>query len=118
MIEAGRRARTQPPPPAVVWAALTEPQGDPVRPWLFLLADEQPPRILRADPPRLVVWSSLWPRRPDAVVRFDLAPRGAETLLSWTLLVEEPMPDASLAGHLRKRLNELVNRDLRAAFGQ
>ena len=102
----------------MVCAALSDPGGDPVRPWLHLLADEQPPRVLRAEPPRLVVWSSLWPRRPDAVVRFDLAPRGVETLLSWTLLVDDPMPDAALLGHLRKRLNELVNRDLRATFGQ
>lgn len=102
----------------MVCAALSDPRADPVRPWLHLLADEQPPRVLRAEPPHLVVWSSLWPRRPDAVVRFDLTPRGPETLLCWTLLVEAPMPDAALLGHLRKRLNQLINADLRATFGQ
>jgi hypothetical protein len=53
-------------------------------------------------------------------VRFDL-PRedgGHGTDLRWVLLVEEPVPDASFLGHLRKRLNELVNADLRYSFGQ
>ena len=101
----------------MVCAALSDPGGDPVRPWLHLLADEQPPRVLRAEPPHLVVWSSLWPRRPDARVRFELTPRGAETLLTWTLLVDPPMPDDALLGHLRKRLNQLVNAGLRGTFG-
>ncbi len=118
MLEAGRRERAQPPPPAVVCEALTRPDADPARPWLHLLDDEQPPRVLEVAPPHLVVWSSLWPRRPDAVVRFDLTARGAETLLRWTLLVEPPLPDASLLGHLRKRLNQLINADLRGTFGQ
>ena len=119
MIEAGSRRRSQPPPPAVVFAALTDPAGDPVRPWLELLADEHPPRILRAEPSAVVVWSSLWERRPDAEIRFDLASDGAGgTDLRWTLLVAEPLPDSSLLGHLRKRLNELVNANLRYTFGQ
>ncbi|MEU4675601.1 hypothetical protein [Micromonospora sp. NPDC023737] len=119
MIEAGSRVRGQPPPPHVVFEALTEPDRDPARPWLRLLDDERSPQILRADRPHLVVWSSLWPRRPDAQVRFDLEPDGgAGTRLRWTLLVAEPLPDASLLGHLRKRLNELVNADLRYTFGQ
>ncbi|MFC0004335.1 hypothetical protein [Micromonospora siamensis] len=119
MLEAGRRARTQPPPPAVVFEALTEPDRDPARPWLRLLDDEQRPRIVEASYPRLVVWSSLWPRRPDALVRFELESDGSyDTLLRWTLLVDEPMPDASLLGHLRKRINYLINESLRATFGQ
>ncbi|TDC73541.1 hypothetical protein E1193_25355 [Micromonospora sp. KC606] len=119
MIEAGSRARTQPPPPAVVFEALTQPDRDPARPWLRLLDDEQRPQILEAANPRLVVWSSLWPRRPDAQVRFELSSDGgAGTLLHWKLLVAEPLPDPSLLGHLRKRLNELINADLRYSFGQ
>ncbi|SIQ90850.1 SRPBCC family protein [Micromonospora avicenniae] len=119
MIEAGSRVRSQPPPPDIVFEALTEPDRDPARPWLRLLDDERSPQILSADRPHLVVWSSLWPRRPDARVRFDLEPDGgAGTQLRWTLLVAEPLPDASLLGHLRKRLNELVNANLRYTFGQ
>ncbi|MEU1607127.1 hypothetical protein [Micromonospora matsumotoense] len=117
--EVGSRERAQPPPPASVFEALTHPDRDPTRPWLLLLDDEQPPRVLEAAYPDLVVWSSLWPRRPDARVRFELAPDGRSgTMVLWRLLVTEPLPDASLLGHLRKRLNQLINADLRYAFGQ
>jgi hypothetical protein len=99
--------------------SLMEPDRDPARPWLRLLADEVHPRIVEARPPELVVWSSLWPSRPDALVRFDLAPDGrGGTDLRWTLLVNEPLPDASKLGHLRKRLNQLINADLRSSYGQ
>ncbi|MGC5382701.1 hypothetical protein ACPXB1_29935 [Micromonospora sp. DT68] len=119
MLEAGSRTRSQPPPPAIVFEALTNPDRDPTRPWLCLLDDEQTPQILHAEHPHLVLWSSLWPRRPDAQVRFDLAPDGTQgTQLRWTLWVAEPLPDPPLLGHLRKRLNELINADLRATFGQ
>lgn len=119
MVEGGSRARHQPAPPDIVRAALLDPDRDPVRPWLVLLADEQRPRVLehRED---TVVWSSLWPTRPDAQVRFDLPPDrgGSGTDLRWTLLLEEPLPDPLLLGHLRKRLNLLINGNLRYTFGQ
>jgi hypothetical protein len=118
MFEAGSRARTQPPPPAVVFEALVEPDRDSRRPWLHLLADEQQPRVLRTEADRLVVWSSLWPKLPDAEIRFDLEPAGVETRLRWTLLLPEPLTDVSLLGHLRKRLNVLINGTLRGTFGQ
>ena len=119
MLDAGSRIRSQPPPPAILFAALTEPDQDPARPWLRLLDDEQPPRILADERPHLVVWSSLWTKRPDALIRFDIASDGgAGTKLRWTLLVAEPMPAPPFLRHLRKRLNELINRDLRLSFGQ
>lgn len=119
MLEAGSRKRNQPAPPHVVFEALTEPNRDPARPWLELLDDEQRPRLLEADKPALVVWSSLWTRRPDAIVRFDLPADGGQgTDLRWTLLVDEPMPDAALVGHMRNRLNQLINASLRYTFGQ
>jgi len=120
MIEAASRARNQPAPPHVLFEALTQPNRDPYRPWLHLLDDEQRPQVLEADQPSLVVWSSLWVRRPDARIRFDL-PYDKDrqgTDLRFTLLVDEPVPDASLLGHLRKRLNQLINADLRYTFGQ
>ena len=119
MIEVGRRRRAQPAPAHVVYEALTVPDRDPARPWLRLLPDERWPRLVRTDPPRLVVWSSLWDRRPDAVIRYDLDddPAGG-CVLGWTLYVAEPVPDASLLGHLRKRLNQLINAELRYTFGQ
>ncbi|OAA24427.1 hypothetical protein UG55_103071 [Frankia sp. EI5c] len=103
----------------MVFEALTEPDRDQGRPWLILLADEQRPQVLAATRPTELTWSSLWPRRPDAVIRFGLE-RSADggTDLRWILHVEEPVPDDSLAGHLRKRLNQLINANLRYTFGQ
>ncbi|MFI6264991.1 hypothetical protein [Micromonospora sp. NPDC051006] len=119
MLEAGSRRRTQPAPPHVVFAALTEPDRDPARPWLLLLDDEERPRTLDAHEPALVVWSSIWIRRPDALVRFDLATDGGGgTDLRWTLLLAAPLPDPALLGHLRKRVNQLINANLRCTFGQ
>lgn len=76
--------------------------------------------MVEASNPGLVVWSSLWVKRPDAIVRFDLPndSGGYGTDLRWTLLVDEPMPEASLVAHMRKRLNQLINANLRYTFGQ
>jgi hypothetical protein len=118
VIEAGSRRRAQPAPPRVVAESLMEPDRDPARPWLLLLGDEQRPHVVDAAPPGLVVWSTLWPRQPEALVRFDLAPeRSGGTDLRWTLLVEE-LPDDTRLGHYRKRINELINANLRYTYGQ
>ena len=114
--EAGSRGRDLPAPVHVVFEALTQPDRDPVRKWLVLLDDEIAPEIIETGPAR-VVWSFLWPSRPDARIEFDLT-ASSGTYLRWTLFVEDPMPDASKLGHLRKRINELINADLRFSFGQ
>ncbi len=103
-----------------MYEALTAPDRDPARRWLKLAADEHAPSVVEAQRHDLVIWSSLWPQRPDALVRFDVSPdaEGERTDLMWTLLVEEPEPAPALLGHLRKRINELVNADLRYSFGQ
>lgn len=118
MIDVGTRKKNQPAPPAVVFDALTEPERPGCRPWLRLLEDEVRPLVLERDEPGLVVWASIWPQRPDAVIRFDLPPGGGGTDLRWTLSIEEPVPDEALVGHLRKRLNQLINAELRHSFGQ
>jgi hypothetical protein len=118
--EVGARRRNQPAPPHVVYEALTQPDRDPARPWLRLLPDERRPVVVESAAPDLVVWSSLWDRRPEARIRFELPGdrAGHGTDLRWVLLVDEPLPDASLLGHMRRRINELINADLRFTFGQ
>ena len=119
MTEIGRRRRNQPAPPHVVFEALTYPDRPGARRWFELLDDEQRPRLLDAEAPSTVVWSSIWMKRPDAVITFDLHADGAGgTDLCWTLLVDDPAPDAALLGHMRKRLNVLINAELRYSFGQ
>lgn len=119
-MEVGTRRRAQPAPPHVVFEALCRPDRDPDRPWLNLRDDERRPEVLEASEPDLVVWTSLWDRRPDARIRFEL-PRdrtGYGTDLRWRLFVDEPSPDPALLGRLRQRLDELINADLRYTFGQ
>ncbi|PYE11102.1 hypothetical protein DFR67_1472 [Williamsia limnetica] len=74
--------------------------------------------MIVAESPSRVVWSSLWARRPDALVQFDLLTGRGGTDLRWTLLVEEPLPDESLTGHIRKRIGTLINANLRYTYGQ
>ncbi|WP_246625818.1 hypothetical protein [Modestobacter italicus] len=61
---------------------------------------------------------SLWPRRPDLVLTFELRPVAAETALRWTLTAVGEPPDQSLTGHLRHRVNHLLWADLRMSYGQ
>jgi hypothetical protein len=118
MHEIGRRRRNQPAPPHVVFEALTDPERAQGRHWLELLDDEQRPRVLDSSAPAKVVWASIWTKRPDAVVEFDLPPDGSGgTDLTWTLRVDDPLPDDALIGHMRKRVNQLINADLRYSFG-
>jgi hypothetical protein len=101
-----------------VLEALRDPDCDPSRAWLDLLDDEQYPHVVRFTSATLV-WSSLWIKRPDATGAFDLhSSKDGGTDLEWTLRVDEPVPDDALVAHVRKRLNQLINANLRHAFGQ
>jgi hypothetical protein len=113
----GTRARSQPVPPRFVYEALTEPNRDPERPWLRLLDDEIPPTVLTSTEHELVTWSSIWIKRPEAQIRFDIAADGQGSNLRWTLLDPEALGPAAV-GHMRKRLNQLINAELRFSFGQ
>jgi hypothetical protein len=106
----GRRPHTSP--------SLTRPNLDPQRPWLLLLPNETQPKVLEAVEPVSITWSSFWKSRPDAVVHFDLPASGGGTDLRWTLRVDSPLPGDAQLGHLRKRLNVLINANLRYSFGQ
>lgn len=120
MPEIGSRRRNLPAPPHVVFEDLTVPNRSEARPWLDLLDDELAPEIVESREPEHVVWSSLWPRRDDARITFELPPghAGSGTDLRWTLTVDEPVPDQSLTGHMRKRINTLIHANLRYTYGQ
>ena len=114
VIEFGSRARRLPAPPGVVWSSLTSPRS-----WLDLPADEVEPRIVAAEKPARVVWSSLWPDRPDDEVHFALSDSAdGGTMLRFTLLTPVAAPDESKTGHLRKRMNQLLFAELRFSYGQ
>lgn len=116
MIVLGTRSRRQPLPPDVVRQSLAEPNRDPARQWLILLYDETPPRVIRVED-TLVIWSSIWSKRSQAQVQFDIQGDAGGSDLRWTLYdVEDPGP--ALTGHMCKRLNELIDRDLRYSLGQ
>ncbi len=74
--------------------------------------------MLEADAPTRVVWSSLWPSRPNDRVVLELSALGQETALRFTLLTPDDPPDESRTGHLRRRLNHLLFADLRFSYGQ
>ena len=113
----GTRAKNQPAPARFVHEALSEPNRDPARQWLTLLDDETVPAIVESEGHSLVIWSSIWLKRPEAQVRFDIEAAGQGCDLRWTLLdVDDPGP--ALVGHMCKRLNQLINAELRYSFGQ
>ncbi|MEU8377748.1 hypothetical protein [Streptosporangium sp. NPDC048865] len=118
MIKLGSRERTQPPPPHVVWESLVAPRRRGGRQWLDLRPDEIEPRILRAVEPELVIWSSLWPERPDDEIRFDIRPVASSCSLRWTLSTPGEAPEQAVINALRHRLNFLINAQLRFSFGQ
>jgi hypothetical protein len=114
----GSRVRDQPAPVSVVWQSLTDPRRGTARQWLDLLADEVDPQVVDSVEPEMVVWSSLWPDRPDDQIRFDLHASGDGCSLRWTLLTTGPPPTESKLGHMRFRLNVLINERLRLSYGQ
>ena len=118
VIEYGRRTRRLPAPSRVVWADLAHPKREGTRSWLALLPDEIEPEVFDTDPPKHLIWSSLWPSRPDDHVVFELADHHGETALTFILLSAGDPPDDSKTGHIRKRMNHLLFADLRYTYGQ
>jgi hypothetical protein len=114
----GSRKRNQPAPPWLTFEDLCDPHRQPAKPWLHLLDNEIEPAVIESNRRELVIWSSLWVKRPDARVRFDLEAAKGGTDLRWTLYADEPLPDASLTGHMRQRIGELINANLRYTYGQ
>lgn len=118
MIEVGRRARPQPAPAPIVWRSLAQPHDPAARHRLDLLDDETDPQIVDSAEPTLVVWSSLWSDLPEAPIRFDIQLSGQGCLLRWMLLTTGPAPSQGKVGHMRLRLNVLINERLRLSYGQ
>lgn len=112
------KQRNQPAPPWALFDDLVDPNRQPRRPWLHLLADEVPPVVLESDRPSRVIWSSLWAKRPDARIVFDLPAAGGGTNLRWTLLVEPPAPEDRQFRHICQRIGTLINANLRHTYGQ
>jgi hypothetical protein len=118
VIEFGSKARKLPAPPPIVWESLATPHMPGARPWLHLLPDEIEPTILASEKPVSVLWSSLWPSRPNDQVHLSLTGAGNETLVRFILRTPDDPPDASKTGHLRRRVNHLLFSDLRYSYGQ
>ncbi|MGV0152801.1 hypothetical protein ACSW29_05635 [Rhodococcus sp. GB-02] len=117
MQQVATRRRSQPPPARFMFEELIDPHRQPARHWLELLESEIAPEIVRAVEPELVIWSSIWPDRPDAVIRFDIEAIGNSTMLRWTLFLDDPILSEPDVVSMRKRLNTLINANLRSIFG-
>ncbi|GAB19232.1 hypothetical protein GOEFS_077_00240 [Gordonia effusa NBRC 100432] len=110
--------RNQPAPPWAVFDDLLAPNRQPSRLWLHLLDDEVKPAVIYAGRPDRIVWSSIWSRRIDAQIDFELTPRRGGTDLRWTLLIDGPELEDRLKRHFCQRIGELINANLRYTYGQ
>lgn len=113
---AERRSRL-PAPPGIVWDSLVEPHRPRTRPWLVVADDEVEPRVLAAERPVSVLWSSPWPARPDDTVLVELAPHESGTAITYTLRAAGEPPDAATAERQRRRVSVMLLADLRESYG-
>lgn len=115
------RTRSQPPPAHVVLETLRVPNADPIRPWLELVQDEIGPWITHLEGSDQVIWTSLWPRRPDLFITFTVTPEsgGVGCRLRFVVTADATWPvEDGLVGQVRYRLNQLINGNLRCSYGQ
>lgn len=116
MQELARRAHKLPPPPRVLWADLVSPRRSGARVWLELAEGEQWPTVLESVEDERVVWSSLWTRRPDDRIVFEVSPDGDSSKVEVVWLAAAPLPGH--ASPLRHRLTKLIAEELRYSYGQ
>lgn len=100
-----------------MFESLIRPQWPQARHWLNLFENERPPRILWSSPSDEVTWSSTWTHHPEVEIRFGLSPRNCGTSVRVELHAPEPVPSEASIGHLRKRILELIFRDLQYSYG-
>jgi hypothetical protein len=77
------------------------------------------PSVVEATRPGLVMWSSLWPDRPNDRIRFTITDDAGEgSSLRWTPESPDDPPGAARLDHMRHRINYLINGEMRESFGQ
>lgn len=81
------------PPAWVMFDALTVDLDK----WLDLAPGEVQPRVLEAERPRRVVWSSFWPASPNDTVELLLAPDGPGTTLRFIWRSPSPPDERGVA---------------------
>jgi hypothetical protein len=111
------REKSQAPPPSIIWETLTDPYRPSARQWLVTADDEVQPTVIDAERPSLVVWSSLWPDRPNDVIRFAIEENSGGTSLKWSLESPDDPPGDARLSQLRHRINYLINGEMRDSFG-
>lgn len=120
MVWGAAESQKQLPAPApVVFASLAHPGGAADREWLTLRPDEQTPEVLCGVADRFLLWSTLWPELPEVQVQLDLTPDPRDRLCTqvrWTLLLAAPLPRDTI-DRLSRRLDQLINHELRHTYG-
>ncbi len=117
MITLVSREKGQAPPPHIVWDALTDPFDPSIRRWLELLPNEVLPEVIDAVRPHHIVWTSLWPDRPRDQIRFSIASDGRSgSRVKWTLETPDEPPDEAIVRDRRRRIDLLINGNLRDSF--
>ena len=81
--------------------------------WLGLQPGEVEPQVLVSEEPRLVVWSSFWPKSPNDTIEIDLAGTESGTELRFRWHSDSP-PDERGIAITRQRLNRKLGGNLRA----
>jgi len=117
MEELARRRKRLPPPAHILFADLVAPRREQPRVWLDPRRDEQWPTVLEAVEGQRIVWSSLWPDRPDDRIELHVGVDGGDSSLEYVWLSPEPADEALLRAR-RHRLSELFFAELRYSYGQ
>ncbi len=116
MLVLATRRKRLPAPPHVVHESLRQPNRDPARRWLHLYLDEVWPIISTPDQ-NTVIWISIWRRRPDIKIQFQVSSDEADgTWLRFVITAEEEEGDPIV--NVGRRMSRLIFAELRYCYGQ